>query len=347
MPKLIRYGKQNVLGLKQAFFRQNDELLANQLRLNALYAAQPLRENCKLCDALLPAGGGFAKHGVDYVQCSACAHLNGRHEETEAFCSAVYGDDGGASYARNYTSADLEAYRRRVEEIYVPKARFLLDALAEQGCATAHSFADFGAGSGYFVSALQACGVDVVQGYEVSAAQVDLARHMNPRAEMIQHRIEQTESLARGIRADVVSMIGVLEHIGNPRAVLAALRANPHIRYFYVSVPLFSFSVVIEALFPGVMPRQLSGAHTHLFTEESLRYLEKEFGFESVAEWWFGTDISDLYRSCVVQLARTPEARGLQRFATEQLEPLVDTLQLVFDHGRLSSEVHMLFKVRR
>lgn len=346
MTPLIRYGKKNVLGLKQSFFAQNRDLLANQLRINAIYAAQPLRRNCKLCDGPLSDTGGFTKHGVDYVQCPVCQHLNGRHEETDAFCAAVYGDDGGASYARNYTSADVDAYRRRVDEIYVPKARFLLEALAAQGFAAGQGFADFGAGSGYFVSALQACGVGKITGYEVSEAQVSLARQMNPGATMVQHGLEKTISLARETQADVVSMIGVLEHLGDPRGVLAALRSNPHVRYFYISVPLFSSSVVIEALFPEVMPRQLSGAHTHLFTEGSLRHMEKEFGFQSVAEWWFGTDMTDLFRSFVVQLAGTERARELEPFAAGQLLSVIDELQLALDQRRLSSEVHMLFKVR-
>lgn len=347
MTKMIRYGKQNVMGLKQAFFDQNDGLLANQLRINAIYARQPVRHRCKLCDSSLPEDGGFTKHGVAYVQCPSCQHLNGRHEETEGFCAAVYGADGGADYARNYSSEDAEKYRDRVNQIYVPKAKFLLDALAAQGATLRDGVSDFGAGSGYFVAALQACGVKQVAGYEVSAAQVELARRMNPNATMVQHRLEETEALARDARADVLSMIGVLEHVRNPRGVLSAVRANPHLRYLYISVPLFSASVAIEALFPSIFPRQLSGAHTHLFTEASLQHMAREFGMESVAEWWFGTDMTDLLRSFVVHLEQTPEVEGLRRFAEEQFKPIVDDLQMAMDSRRLSSEVHMLLKVKR
>lgn len=58
MSKLIRYGKNNILNLKADFFDQNDILREDLLRINSIYAAQPPRILCKICDAFLPSGGG-------------------------------------------------------------------------------------------------------------------------------------------------------------------------------------------------------------------------------------------------------------------------------------------------
>jgi hypothetical protein len=345
MPKLTRYGKKNVIALKTAFFEQNDVLKEDLLRINAIYAAQPARERCKICDARLPSDGGFAKHGVAYVVCTVCRHLNGRHEDTDTFCAAVYNGDGGSAYAKNYTSADTEAYRRRVQEIYVPKAQFLADALTQQGFAMESGCVDLGAGSGYFVSALQECGIEKVAGYEVSQSQIELARRMNSKARMIKHELDEICTLAANVDADVISMIGVLEHLRQPRSLLQAIGCNRNVRYIYLSVPLFSSCVVLEAVFPEVMPRQLAGGHTHLFTEASLDHMAQEFGLERVAEWWFGSDMVDLFRSLSVQLGKTPGAQPLQQFASDSLLPLIDELQLVVDRKHLSSEVHMVFKV--
>ena len=93
----------------------------------------------------------FVKLGVSYTICSCCGHLNGANQDTESFCNAVYASNDGKSYARNYSASDIEAYRSRVRDIYLPKARFLEDALIAEGRdPSALSYADLGAGSGYF-----------------------------------------------------------------------------------------------------------------------------------------------------------------------------------------------------
>lgn len=344
MQKTLRYGKKNILDLKSGFFESNDALREGLLQINAVYAEQPARTNCKLCSEALPAEGGFRKLGVAYVVCPCCGHLNGRHEDTDAFCAAVYSDAGGAAYGKNYTNADAESYRNRTGEIYVPKARFLLDALSKHPSFADLRFADLGAGSGYFVSALQKCGVANVTGYEVAESQVSFARQMNPQINMVAHSLDEICGLVAGLKAEVVSMIGVLEHLREPRTVLAALQGNPEVQYLYISVPLFSPCVIFEALFPEVMPRQLAGGHTHLFTEASLAHMAGEFGLESVAEWWFGTDMMDLFRSLVVQAGKTEDLEYLKDFAAGALYDSLDELQLVLDRKHLSSEVHILYK---
>ena len=88
-------------------------------------------------------------------------------------------------------------------------------------------------------------------------------------------------------------MIGVLEHLQEPREVLHAICSNPTIRYIYISVPMFSLSVYLKAVSPEVFHRQLGAGHTHLYTDSSLDWMCKEFGLERVGGWWFGTDIVD------------------------------------------------------
>ena len=94
-------------------------------------------------------------------------------------------------------------------------------------------------------------------------------------------------------------MIGVLEHLKYPELVLKIfLRSN--LKYIYISVPTISLSVFLENSFQNVFPRQLSGGHTHLFSYQSIKYLKKKYKLKIIGEWWFGTDIADLYRSLLV-----------------------------------------------
>ena len=345
---MLKYGKSAgaLLSQKADFFSDNDRLHREISQVGEVYKQQPPRQTCKCCDAPL-AGASFTKQGIGYTICDRCGHLSGAHEDTDAFCAAVYTEAGGADYAKTYTSQDRDAYKTRVTGIYAPKAEFLGEALSEAGeTPEALRFADFGAGSGYFVAAMREAGWNNALGYEVSSVQTDLANQMIAPGAVIQHDLDDTIALAGTIEADVVSMIGVLEHVQHPREILAALQSNPTVRYFYLSVPLLSSSVVIESVFPDVFQRQLSAGHTHLFTEKSIDWVCREFGLERISEWWFGTDMVDLFRSVIVELERSGDTSALSPLWRETMIPLIDDMQLLLDRRKLSSEVHMLLRFK-
>lgn len=342
-----KYGKPSgpLLALKSHFFSENEELLQRQRGLAALYTSQPRRLRCKACDGPV-SEVSFSKLGVDYLVCPRCGHLNGAHEDSDAFCSELYVEEGGAAYARDYSSAGREAYCTRTNDIYVPKARFLADALTAHGEEPgALSYADIGAGSGYFVSALRSIGLTDVTGYEVSETQTARANEMAGEKIVHTHALADTVPLAGRVDAAVVSLVGVLEHLQQPRELLAALKANPSVSYLYISVPLFSPSVFIEAAFEDVMQRHLSGAHTHLYSESSLEWTCHEFGMRRVAEWWFGSDIVDLYRSILIRLAGAEKTAGAAPLWADMIKPAVDGMQETLDRLHLSSEVHMLLQI--
>jgi hypothetical protein len=345
---LRRYGKPSadVIGIKQSFFQENDRLLAWSRYIGEVYRHQPIRIRCKCCDGGLDAAGlSFAKQGIDYIICPRCGHLNGRFEDTAEFCAMLYADGDGEAYATNYAAEDRAAFDRRVGAIYAPKAQFLLDALEDAGADPgALRYADIGAGSGYFVAALRGAGLHGAVGYEVSDAQRRLAAAMLGGGAVEPVGIDAEAALAARLDAEVVSLIGVLEHVRRPRELLAALRANTAIQYVYLSVPLFSPSVYFEMAFPEVMQRQLSGGHTHLYTESSLDWTCREFGFGRAGEWWFGTDLVDLYRSVLVSLESRPELRAMTESWSRGWAPVIDEMQLVLDRNKLSSEVHLLLQ---
>jgi len=342
---MIRFGKSAaaLLAHKTHFFQENDRLLREGRQIASIYAAQDCRRRCKCCDG--PLGEpSFRKQMIDYVLCRRCGHWNGAFEDSDLFCAAVYTDARGAAYAKAYSAADRDAYWRRVRDIYVPKAEFLRDALKERETPADLAYADFGAGSGYFVAALRETGLARAHGVEVSATQIALADAMLGEGAVRPCALERSVALAASIEADVVSMVGVLEHVREPREILGALRANRRVRYLFISVPLFSPCVFFEMVFPEVFQRHLSGGHTHLFTERSLAWMAREFGMESVAEWWFGTDMVDLFRAVTVELQRAEALAGAGALWAENFAPAIDELQLVLDKRKLASEVHMLLR---
>ena len=203
----------------QGVNHENEKHLDTEKGIACVYTGQAVRRRCKNCDALLPGGFDFVEMETEYVFCERCGHLNGRYEDSDAFCRYVYHDDAGERYGFNYTAADREAYFERMRSIYLPKATFLLDVLAaEKRDPQSLTVMDFGAGSGYFVAALAASGVDAT-GYEISGAQVAFGNAMLEGTPLRAFPPDDTVRVIEGIESTVLSMIGVLEHLQNPREI--------------------------------------------------------------------------------------------------------------------------------
>ena len=344
---MIKFGKPSidVLRYKTSFISDNDKLLNDYQRLFEIYIKQPKRLDCQNCSQKI-RGKTFSKMQVNYCLCSVCGHLNGLYMDTDEFCSILYADDDGKEYATIYNVETKEDYQNRVKDIYLPKTKFLAEALLEQGKNhSIMSVVDIGAGSGYFLTALKKTGFLNIQGYEVSKSQIDLANKMLCKGLILQHNLNETIEIASKVETDIISLIGVLEHLQNPREFLSATTKNSSLKYLFLSLPLFSPTVFFEMIFDEVMPRHLVPFHTHLYTESSIDYFCKEFGFERVAEWWFGSDMMDLFRNVMVMLSKGESKSDAKDLWNDTFRDLMDDLQKTQDKRKKSSEVHMLLKL--
>jgi hypothetical protein len=346
---MIRFGKTSgpLLLIKSDFFTQNKTRLEQAQKWAQLYRSQPPRTKCINCSNELGLAD-FFKLGVGYAFCSNCGHLNGLHEDTDEFCNAIYMDDSGREYAKTYLSTDKKAYRDRVKTIYLPKVKFLSKTLKEQNeNPTAFGYADIGAGSGYMLAALEAAGFRATKGYEVSKSQVEFGNRMLGSNLIQQHEPGELDNIIKGLEVDILCMIGTLEHLQNPQRILKAIINNRHLKYLYISVPMMSPCVYLEMVFPGVMPRHLTGGHTHLYTNSSLAYICRTYGLEFIGEWWFGTDMVDLYRDVLVTLESREETKGAVAAWRDMFMPLIDDMQKAMDQHKSGSEVHLVLKVKR
>lgn len=300
-----KYGKKygDLLNIKKDFYAQNDSLLKERDKVASVYRGQPKRTFCKLCGTPLNISNSavFISHRIEYCICSNCSHVNGIYEDTYEFSNYIY---CGEEYGRTYSEKDAEEYDNRMRLVYLPKVCFLKEVLDTEK----FRVIDIGAGSGYFCAAALSEGIDI-EGIEISEQQAEFGNAMIGR-NVIRHikADDMLEELA-AIDRNVVSAIGVLEHIYNLREVLNVISKNKNIDYLYFSVPLFSLSVYLEMMFQDGFNRQLGGGHTHLFTMESIQYMCQEFGFEIIGKWQFGTDVMDMYRFMVLQL----EGGGAER----------------------------------
>jgi 2-polyprenyl-3-methyl-5-hydroxy-6-metoxy-1,4-benzoquinol methylase len=300
---------------------------------------------CKNCNNDLKKEFDFINDKIEYKICGACTHLNGVFEDTDEFNNAVYTE----YYSKNYELNDGSSFNYRLSSIYIPKAEFLYTSLLNDG-PDPHNmkYLDFGSGSGSgnFVGALNKIGLKEINGTEVSQYQVDYGNKMIGSEFLSVHKMGDTNSILKEADADVISLIGVLEHLQDPIGALENIKNNSKVKYIYLSVPLFSLSVFIEMMNENVFHRQLHGSHTHLYTKKSLEYMAQYFDFDIISEWWFGADMVDLYRHIFVNLEKNKASDELIASFKEMLLPLIDPMQLELDKKNLSSEVHLLLKIK-
>ena len=166
----MKFGKPiiSISEVKEFLIDENDELIDGDKEINEIYKKQPKRDLCKNCEFPI-TNSDFRKQGIDYSICTNCGHLNGFFEDTDAFCSVAYQGTGTVDYQKNYSEEDLENFYKRVDNIYRPKAKFLVESLKKDKALSDNlKFTDIGAGLGYFISALIKENCKKVEGYEVS-----------------------------------------------------------------------------------------------------------------------------------------------------------------------------------
>jgi len=244
-----------------------------------------------------------------------------------------------------YNEASLLQYNARLEAVYIPKALFLIDSLRSLGVNFEnYSVLDVGAGCGYMVGALQRLGLSVA-GIEVSKEEVDHGNYMLGGQFLKLYPQNKTVEAVRDTPAQIVCFMGVLEHLKELSLMLENVRNNKNIQYMFFSVPMFSLSNIFGIVFPDVFDRQISVAHTHLFSRRSLDWMYTTYGFEPLTEWNFGTDIMDLYRSVMVRLERENQKnKKLAHIVSDFFKKNADSMQLNVDKSEFCSEIHVLVK---
>lgn len=335
----VKYSKPfgNLNSMKTSFFNNNDGMLKMADGMADVLLSQPKRTTCKICGSELKEPL-LRSHRIGYIECENCGHLNSECEDNDVFASKVYVED---DYSKNYSEADKAAYEKRLTSIYIPKAEYLWECLEKEGVKDV-SILDIGAGCGYFVAAARRLNMNA-KGIEVSPSEVKFANEMA--GEEILTHVGLTDSIdyLNKTESNVVSAIGVLEHLTHLSDNVKAIRDNKNIKYLYASVPMFSFSCAFEAAFQDCYNRHMGGTHTHLFTNESIEKMADDMGFSVAYQWRFGSDINDLYRFLRVSLEKNGNEKMADYFA-DKFVPLMDKLQNVLDESDFSSELHFILK---
>lgn len=344
-----KYGKSygDIIDIKKDMYAENDEYLARVQRSGRIYKEQPVREICKVCETKLDKKTirSFVSHDIKYYICPVCGHINGECQETHDFTTRIYMDGKESNNAVYYTEQTKEGYENRINKIYIPKVEFMKECLEKENIDyTKCDFLDVGAGSGYFVSAMDRLGLNA-KGIEISKEQVTFGNRMIGKDLLEFMDEDSVTERVRNAREVVLSFIGVFEHVLNLTEILRILSDNQNIRYVYFSVPIFAMSVMWEAITPEIYNRHLGNGHTHMFSLDSLNYIYEKYGWDIVGQWNFGTDMGDLYRTLYVKLQKEGNI-DLSEILRERFLPVLDDMQLVLDKKGMFSQVHVLIKKR-
>ena len=334
MNKVLKFSKSygNILKIKKSFYDDNEIHLKNAIKINNEYKKQPLRQCCKNCGSKKIKS--FIKNfNIPYKLCSLCGHLNGAYEDTRVFAKKLYTSDDGKNYSKNY----LNDFDIRVKNIYIPKVDFLKKVIKKK-----INLLDLGCGAGHFVKALEQKKI-FATGYDTSVVLCKLGNKKLKKNKIYPINFERIyEIVENHSKFNTLSLIGVLEHLTEPHKLLNSFKKSK-IKYLYISVPLFSLSSFLENSFPNIFPRQLSGGHTHLYTEKSLNYLAKKYKLKIIGEYWFGTDFPDLMRS-LINTGNIMNKKIYTKELYEKFSKFIDDLQFVLDKNKVCSQVHMVFE---
>lgn len=337
-----KYSK-NILDIekvKKSFFTDNDKLLEDEKNKKHIYSKQPYRQTCKNCDYDIN-GVDFSNLNIGYSICDNCEHLNGIYEDTKEYTDKIYNDNDGKNYSFNY----LNNFELRVINIYKPKLDFIKECMAKENI-TNFDVTDIGCGGGHFVKSCELQDIYAV-GYDVNKDLIELGNKQlknNKLYHLDDKNIEKcTQNIIKKNNSTILTMIGVLEHLREPSNALKSF-VESDCKYLFFSVPCFSLTTFLEHCFPDIYCRHLCAAHTHMYTRNSINFLLKKYNLESIGEWWFGTEIHDMFRMMSIRMNKNNVSKKAQDFLSKFLWEHIDKLQNVLDKNETCSAIQICVK---
>jgi 2-polyprenyl-3-methyl-5-hydroxy-6-metoxy-1,4-benzoquinol methylase len=263
-------------------------------------------------------------YGFTYFECNECSLYYTGTRFSDAAIERFYENN---EYWSKITYGSEETYRYRRDFVAKPKVEFV-ERYKEIGSG---SWLDVGAGIGDLISVVQekgGCGV----GLELSRASVEFGKKMFG-VSLIRQTLERFVKNAEEKSFDVISFIGLLEHVTDPISYLniahSLLKQDGCV---LIQVPnAESVATQVQGVFPENIFRHMSPIeHIMVFTRRSLFTALKLTGFEPIALWYHGLDIYELLNSLTLVNERMSGSPLEETFIehNNELQQVIDDLEL-------------------
>lgn len=258
----------DVLTNRNAFFSQMEKEVAKLLdpATGAPRAELVERVSCPACDL---AGRSFlSKWGFEYERCDGCGliFVNPRLRESVVIEAYKHGSKANEMWAKDVHSSSVQL---SVNQEYFAGQLNLLEKFTSSG-----SVLDVGCGNGDFLSLAVQRGFDVA-GLELGEDAVAIARRKGVRI----FEALLGDPALEGLRYDVVTMFGVLEHLYHPVRDLSYVFGMLKSGGLLMGVTPNAFSLVGMLLHRDARfytPRN----HPIIFSFSSLEKMLRRVGFE-------------------------------------------------------------------
>lgn len=298
----------------------------NQLRQELLFSKNRLRRvtSCPVCSfSAKRARPRLTIYGLTYVQCPNCSHCFCDRMLTKTALERFYSQS--VKYQSTWT--DRKTAEIRLNQVAVPKVKWLLRHFRKLYHGRPRAILDVGAGSGHFVAACRQQGLQA-DGLELSQSGREFCRRQFGFDLLNGDFVKDWRSLPPDY--EVVTFWGVIEHTLRPPDML---RAAAHLLrdkkgLVVAEVPRWnSFGTVVQTVFTDTVARHLDPlGHINCFTDESLGTAFARSGFKVTAAWYFGMDAYEL----LVQLSHLLGDTGLiDQFGRRLLPVLQQRIDLV------------------
>ena len=292
-----------------------------------------LIQKCPVCDNT--KGEIFCKiFDYNYKKCEKCNHIFSTRIVPQQRLEEYYSSLKEIKSSQGEIYLDKNIFFKRVEAIAKPKFEFVIENV--KTFPSSKTWIDLGSGPGELIFYANEKGWDAT-GYEIDVEAVAFAKTLN--INIIESKINSNFDFEIFNKANVISLINVLEHVVDPKSFLKKITDFTCAgTYLLMEIPHHpSLSSIVNKIFPDYSNRHIYPPdHLHIFSNESLNNMIQACNLSTEALWYFGQDFSDLFSSLALSNKLSDDP------ILNEIFKLCNDLQSTIDKKRLSDTILIL-----